>query len=290
MIYKVSHRSLITYGPPVIHAQFNLRLRPVAWAGQKLLSQRLDFLPLPASVTESQGPYLVNTTQLSFADPLHELSVESEFEVRVNAATLSDNGDTVDNVRQAALQSRDLTILAPAQYLFGSQIAHLHDDIAKWAAPFLSPGQTILEAMKKLTAAIHFEFTYKPGITNSRTPPIEAFRKREGVCQDFAHIMIIALRSHGIPAGYVSGYLRTEPPPGMQRLVGADAMHAWTHVWCGPRQGWIGADPTNNCLVSCDHIAVAMGRDYADIAPINGVFLGNSSQRMNVAVDVVPVG
>lgn len=290
MIYKVSHRSLIAYDPPVIHARFNLRLRPVAWAGQKLLSQRLSFLPLPANITETLGPYPVNTTRLIFAEPLRELSLESEFQVRVLARPIPDDSSTIEDIRRDALQSRDLTMLAPAPYLFGSPIARLHDEIAEWAAPLLPQGRSILAGVRDLTAAIHSGFTYRPGITNSKTPPVEAFRKREGVCQDFAHIMIIALRSHGIPAGYVSGYLRTEPPPGRERLVGADAMHAWVHVWCGPRLGWIGADPTNNCLVGLDHIAVAMGRDYADIAPIDGVFLGNSSQRMNVAVDVTPIG
>lgn len=290
MIYKVSHRSQITYDPPVTHARFNLRLRPVAWAGQKLLSQRLSFLPRPENITETLGPYLVNTTQLVFAEPLQELSLESEFEVRVTARPVPDGDDAVEDICRDALQSRDLSMLAPTPYLFGSPLARLHDEIGEWAAPLLRQGEAILASVRNLTAAIHAGFTYKPGITNSKTLPVEAFRKREGVCQDFAHIMIIALRSHGIPAGYVSGYLRTEPPPGRERLVGADAMHAWVHVWCGPRLGWIGADPTNNCLVGTDHIAVAMGRDYADIAPIDGVFLGNSSQRMNVAVDVTPIG
>lgn len=290
MIYKVSHRSIINYNPPVMQARFNLRLRPVVWAGQKLLSHRLIFEPQPATVADSLGPYLVNTTQLAFSAPLHTLSVESEFEVRVTAKPVSDDGTTVEDIRRAALQSRDLSMLAPAPYLFGSPVARLHDEIAQWANPLLAHHQPAIGAIRNLMATIHSQFTYKPGITNSETPPIDAFRKREGVCQDFAHIMIIALRSQGIPAAYVSGYLRTQPPPSMERLVGADAMHAWVQIWCGPQMGWIGADPTNDCLAAEDHIAVAMGRDYADIAPIDGVFVGNSSQRMTVAVDVAPVG
>jgi transglutaminase-like putative cysteine protease len=110
------------------------------------------------------------------------------------------------------------------------------------------------------------------------------------VCQDFAHIMIIAARAHGIPAGYVSGYLRTEPPPGQPRLVGADAMHAWVNLWCGDRLGWIGFDPTNGTVARADHIFIAMGRDFADVSPLDGVVHGGGDQTMTVAVDVVPAG
>lgn len=290
MIYQVSHRSLVRYNPPVIHAHFNLRLRPVLWSSQKLMAQKLTFSPEPASVSESFGPYPVNTSQLAFSEPLREFTVESNFQVKVSATIPQGDGESLGDVRRAALQSRDLTILAPASYLFRSTIVHLEQEIAEWAAPLLRPEEPILSAVRKLTAAIYTQFTYHPGITTSDTPPIEAFKNREGVCQDFAHIMIAALRAHGIPAAYVSGYLRTEPPPGAERLVGADAMHAWASIWCGPQMGWVGADPTNNCLVRNDHIVVAMGRDYADVAPIDGVFVGNTTQRMTVAVDVVPVG
>jgi len=193
MIYKVTHRSLITYDPPVVHARFNLRLRPVEWAGQKLLSQRLRFLPLPADISETLGPYLVNTTQLMFAEPLHELSLESEFEVRIVARPVPDDDGTIEDIRRDALQSRDLTMLAPAPYLFGSPLARLHDEIAEWAAPLLRQDESILAAVRNLAAAIHSEFTYKTGITDSETPPIEAFRKREGVCQDFSRQYHISL-------------------------------------------------------------------------------------------------
>jgi transglutaminase-like putative cysteine protease len=135
---------------------------------------------------------------------------------------------------------------------------------------------------------IHSEFDYDDNATVTDTPPSQAFRQRRGVCQDFAHIMIIAARAFGIPAAYVSGYLRTLPPPGQARLVGADAMHAWVNLWCGEEFGWVGFDPTNNLLVEADHIFTAMGRDYSDVAPLDGVFHGASGQLMNVSVDVAP--
>jgi transglutaminase-like putative cysteine protease len=133
------------------------------------------------------------------------------------------------------------------------------------------------------------DFDYDPKATLVSTPLGEAFMKKKGVCQDFAHIMIAGLRGVGVPARYVSGYLRTVPPAGKERLEGADATHAWVSVWCGPFDGWVGLDPTNNILVGDDHIILAEGRDYADVAPISGVILSSGAQDVSVAVDVIPV-
>jgi transglutaminase-like putative cysteine protease len=137
-------------------------------------------------------------------------------------------------------------------------------------------------------AALHSEMQYDDGATGADTSPLEAFHQRRGVCQDFAHVMIVAARAHGVPAAYVSGYLRTLPPPGRPRLVGADAMHAWVNLWCGDELGWVGFDPTNNVFAETDHIFVAMGRDYGDVAPLDGVFHGGKGQEMSVSVDVEP--
>jgi transglutaminase-like putative cysteine protease len=117
----------------------------------------------------------------------------------------------------------------------------------------------------------------------------EAFAIRRGVCQDFAHILIEAFRSVGLPAVYVSGYLRTVPPPGKPRLVGVDAMHAWAALWCGIQRGWVGLDPTNGCVAGSGHLVTAVGRDYADVSPIDGIFVGGGSQRIETSVDVVPL-
>jgi transglutaminase-like putative cysteine protease len=138
-------------------------------------------------------------------------------------------------------------------------------------------------------AKFRAEFRFDGGATGTDTPPAVAFAARHGVCQDFAHILIVAARAWGLPAAYVSGYLRTLPPPGQPRLAGADAMHAWVNLWCGEELGWIGFDPTNDMIAGSDHIFVAMGRDYADVAPMDGVFHGAAGQAMEVAVDVLPV-
>ena len=140
-----------------------------------------------------------------------------------------------------------------------------------------------------LARAIKDGFRYDGNATTLGTSPAEAFASRSGVCQDFAQVMISGARSAGLPAAYVSGYLRTVPPPGHARLVGADATHAWAMLWCGPMRGWIGFDPTNGCTVGEDHIVLAIGRDYADVAPIDGIFLGRHGQRIDVSVDVEPL-
>jgi transglutaminase-like putative cysteine protease len=133
------------------------------------------------------------------------------------------------------------------------------------------------------------EFRYDPKATAISTPLAEVFGKRHGVCQDFAHVMIAGLRGIGLPAAYVSGYIRTIPPPGQPRLQGADATHAWVSVWCGDDLGWVGFDPTNDLMVANDHIVLAMGRDFADVSPVDGVIVGSRQQKLRVEVDVMPV-
>lgn len=286
MKYAVRHKSKLSYQAPVSDARLNLRLRPVAWPGQVLLSQSLSIDPPPAAIRRSSGPYLANVDAVSFACDVRDLTVESRFEIAIDPPPPSNQAPAIADVRAEALASRDLSVLSPVPYLFGSRIAALDSDIAEWAAPCLDQGQDVVRAALDLAHMIHEQFAYDPGKTTSATLPHEAFAARSGVCQDFAHVMIVALRGHGIPAAYISGYLRTLPPPGKPRLVGADAMHAWVAVWAGGRIGWVGIDPTNDCAVRDSHIVMALGRDYADVAPIDGVFIGNAPQRIAVAVDV----
>ena len=156
-------------------------------------------------------------------------------------------------------------------------------------APAFRPVVSVIEGATRLMRRIRTDFSYDTKATVVSTPLEQAFDMRRGVCQDFAHIMIAGLRGLGLPAAYVSGYLRTIPPPGAKRLEGADATHAWVSVWCGPELGWIGLDPTNALVVANDHIVLATGRDYADVSPIDGVIVGSGAQKLQVDVDVVPV-
>lgn len=289
MIYRVDHQTTLTYGFGVPSARLNIRLLPIDWPGQELLASDLQVLPFPAERRDTQGPYRVNVTTATFRGTVRQVKVTSALTVAVTPPPRPGPTPSVADLRDAALASRDLGPAAPAAYLYASRLAGDDADIADWAAPMLDPARPVLEAALALSARIHDEFIYDPHATDTRTLPAEAFAKRSGVCQDFAHIMIVALRGSGIPAAYVSGYLRTCPPPGRARLIGADAMHAWVAVWCGADGGWIGIDPTNECLARENHIVVAMGRDYADVAPIDGVFTGSGAQTMTFSVDVAEV-
>ena len=287
MSYHVRNRARLGYRQPIRDARLNLRLEPVTWPGQSVRGVTLSTDPQPAERIDHPGPYLVNVTTLSFDQPVQALTVTSEFDVEIAPPPLPAATPAIAALREAAGEERELGALAPAPYLFASPLAALDEAIGGWAAPHLPPDRPVLEAAQAVSDAIHRAFAYDPAATDSRTLPEEAFARRRGVCQDFAHVLIVALRTHGIPAGYISGYLRTLPPPGRPRLVGADAMHAWAGVWCGHDAGWIGLDPTNACLAREDHIVVAMGRDYADVAPVDGVFVGSAAQATHFAVDVV---
>lgn len=291
MIYNVKHLTTVKYAGLVRLARFNVRLKPAYWPGQILRDYRLTVDPLPGSVLEDSGPFIVNRSRLTIRDPLSRLSIESRFRVEVDAPSFAlemSVGPTVSKVRELALTRADLSALSPATYLYASPVAQTGQDVAAWAGQFFGHDSCVLASGRALMAALHSEMQYDDGATGADTRPLEAFHKRRGVCQDFAHVMIVAARAHGVPAAYVSGYLRTLPPPGRPRLVGADAMHAWVNLWCGDELGWVGFDPTNNVFAETDHIFVAMGRDYGDVAPLDGVFHGGKGQEMSVSVDVEP--
>ena len=293
MIYDVRHLTTVQYAGLVRLARFNLRLKPAPWPSQTLQTYSLTVDPLPWTVQEDSGPYLVNRSRLTLRDPISRLSIESRFRVEVLPPALMiepDVGPSVEDVRVKALERRDLSPACPASYLYASPLADSEPEIAQWSRGFFESGRPVVAAGQALMSAIHSEFSYDSKATATHTPQVEAFRKRRGVCQDFAHIMIVAARAHAMPAAYVSGYLRTMPPPGKPRLVGADATHAWVNLWCGEELGWIGFDPTNNLIVGSDHIFTAMGRDYGDVAPVDGVFHGGAGQTTKVSVDVAPVG
>lgn len=292
MRYRIHHLTSLRYDGVVRLARLNLRLRPSDWPGQRMKDFTLTLDPPASEIEESQGPWIVHRHRLMLREPLSKLTIESRFEVEV-----AEPGFTLDmafapsvgSVRAAALALPDLSAMGPASYLFASPMAPPSPAIAEWATEFFGAGQSVLAAGHALMGAIHQSFAYDGTATSVTTTAEDAFAQKRGVCQDFAHVMIVAARAHGIPAAYISGYLRTLPPPGQPRLVGADAMHAWAALWCGEEIGWIGFDPTNDVLAGSDHIFVAMGRDYADIAPIDGVFMGGTGQRLAVSVDVEPV-
>jgi transglutaminase-like putative cysteine protease len=189
-----------------------------------------------------------------------------------------------------AMGAAALDPASPAHFLFSSRRVARSTAIRAYAMESFLPGRPVLEAGFDLTCRIQRDFAYDPEATDSATPPDVAFQLKRGVCQDFTHIMIAGLRGLGLPAAYVSGFLRTIAPPGAKRLEGADATHAWVSLWCGPQVGWQGLDPTNGMRTGTDHIVLALGRDYADVSPTDGVVIAAGDHELTVAVDVVPVG
>lgn len=289
--YRVRHSTRFRYAAPVRFARCNLRLKPIHWSGQRLIEHDLDILPAGRLTDARADASLANLTRLVVDEPVTELEIVSCSRVEVDREVpqpLPGDPD-VDTVARLARESRDLSPAGPANYLFPSPLIPLDPAIAAWCGESLAPGCPVLDAGIDLARRIQRDFAFDTNATVTETPPAEAFARRGGVCQDFAQIMIAGLRAAGLPAAYASGYLRTIPPPGQQRLVGADATHAWVLLWCGPDRGWIGLDPTNGIWMAGDHIVMAIGRDYSEIAPVDGVFLGSGAQEMRVAVDVEPV-
>jgi transglutaminase-like putative cysteine protease len=216
--------------------------------------------------------------------------VEANSELEVRAAPPPDFAASPpwETVQQSLDAYPTGEILDAWQFVFDTPRVRSSPDLAAYARESFPAGRPLLAAVLDLTRRIHQDFRFDKTATEVATPVQTFFEKRRGVCQDFAHLQIGCLRSLGLPSRYVSGYLRTLPPPGRPRLVGADASHAWCAAWC-PVAGWVDFDPTNNCVPSDGHITVAWGRDYSDVSPIYGVLLGGARHKLQVAVDVQPM-
>ncbi|HEY2177919.1 MAG TPA: transglutaminase family protein [Caulobacteraceae bacterium] len=289
MIYSVLHRTTYAYQSEVTFARCVLRLTPRTSPDQTLLANAIELTPAPSSSVESVGAFGEAMRQVIVDTPHRELVIEARSRVEVNAPPIALAFATSwETVRTRSLASRELTPEGPASYLYPTARTPILAQITDYARISFPPGRAIIEAAGELMSRIREDFKYDPGATDVSTPAAVAFEARHGVCQDFAHIMICGLRGLGLPAGYVSGYLRTRQPGSAPRLQGADATHAWVQLWCGEASGWIGFDPTNAVMVRNDHIVLAIGRDYADAAPIDGILLSPGQQTLEVEVDVAP--
>ena len=291
MIYTLRHATTYVYEDPVTFARCVLRLTPKDFASQTVLRTSVQVTPRPAATVEGQGPFGERTLTLIIDRPHTELVIEARSRVDVHATPVGDPSDSLpwEAVHAAGYATADLGPEGPAAYLYPTRRTPVAPAITAYARQSFTPGRPIVEAAAELMTRMRDEFVYDPEATTVSTPAVEAFEARHGVCQDFAHIMIAGLRGLGLPAAYVSGYLRTIPPPGQPRLAGADATHAWVNLWCGER-GWVGFDPTNAVFAENDHIVLAIGRDYSDVAPIDGVILAPGVQTLKVEVDVIPDG
>jgi len=287
MIYKIIHRTTSHYRHPVSVGMHVACLRPRALPTQQLTACELEIKPGPASVTE-RIDYFGNLHYFfTVQEPHRELVVEARSQVRIEAVPIgpSLNAISWEDAVQLLPNDRGAAGLEAYQFAFESPRIKLRPEFAEYALQSFTPHSSLVEGLLDLTARIHRDFRFDRKVTNVRTTVDEVFQKRRGVCQDFAHFQIACLRSLHLPARYVSGYLRTHPPPGQPRLIGADASHAWVSVYC-PGAGWIDLDPTNNLVPSTGHVTLAWGRDYGDVSPLYGVIQGGGNHILNVAVDI----
>jgi transglutaminase-like putative cysteine protease len=291
VIYDIRHVTTYSYESSVSFARCSLRLEPVSGGGQQLISHGVEIRPRPAERTIRYDFFGIHTESILIETPHRTLRIDSRSRVSVSrqAPDRAAASPAWESVRDVAFETASLGPSSPINYLFVSPLVPVQHPVTEYASRSFAPGSGILVSAVDLMHRIRTEFKYDPKATVISTPLKEVFEKRHGVCQDFAHVMIAGLRGLGLPAAYVSGYLRTIPPPGKPRLQGADATHAWVSLWCGEEMGWIGFDPTNDVLVENDHIVLAVGRDFSDVSPVDGIIVGSRKQKLGVAVDVLPV-
>lgn len=309
---RVRHETRYRYDSDVEGALHLAHLRPRDTATQQVRMWSLVVSPHPdagvelaSGIRETFDPW-GNARQVFAHSQVHDqLDVVSAFEAGVSAQALPEPGSSRPwrevardlrlhagaRVHDAAADSGtspERSAFEAAEFALSSALAPRAKALAEWARPAAEANAGVVELALALMHQVHAEFEYLPQSTSVTTGALEALSLRHGVCQDFAHVLIGACRSLGLAARYVSGYLLTQPPPGTPRLVGADASHAWAAVWCPPH-GWLALDPTNDVVVGQDHVTLAWGRDYADVAPLRGVIRGGSGNAPTVAVTVEPL-
>lgn len=291
MKYRIVHSTAYQYSDPVPVCHNHLRLSPRETAYTHCSSHRMLIRPAPESISKRKD-WFGNLVQSFALDESHrKLLLTATSRVKVTPQKVPDAGQT-PSWETIASGVRDQSIdgwFDVAEFAFDSSLGNREETFRAYADDCFPAGQPVLAGALALMTKIFKEFKYDPRATTVVTKPGESLAQKHGVCQDFAHVAISCLRSLGLPARYVSGYLRTIPPPGKERLIGADASHAWFAVWCG-EAGWIDLDPTNDKVCGTDHIPIAWGRDYSDVAPIRGVFTGGGQHTLNVSVDVEPIG
>ncbi|MDB5412540.1 MAG: transglutaminase family protein [Rubritepida sp.] len=284
MIYALRHRTAYRYARTVDLASHLLHLKPRPLPGQRVLSAHLTCLPKPDHHTETHDHFGNAATRLFMVAPhtAFEVTAESLVEVDFPPPPPADETWPWEDVAAAGLGAETADFLQPTGYV------PLLAEATAFGAPSFPPGRTILKGLLDLNSRIRHEFTFQAGVTSTTTPIAEVLRTRRGVCQDFTQVMLAALRGLGLPARYMSGYVRTRPPAGQARRRGADQSHAWVGAWMGPTDGWVQLDPTNNIVVSDEHVVLAWGRDFSDISPLRGVLLGGGAHRLEVNVDLEP--
>ncbi len=291
--YQILHDTHYRYDSPVSLAQQLAHLwpRPSPW--QVCTEQELHINPEPTSRRDEQDVFGNPITRLAFERPHDELQVNARLVVELRTQPTLDfhQSPAWDHTRSVLTYNgkpKPDPVLDACRFCFESPYVRLKKAFADYADSCFPPSRPLLLGAQALMEKIFREFTFDADATQVATPLVEVLERRRGVCQDFAHLMLACLRSRGLAARYVSGYLLTQPPPGQPRLIGADASHAWVSVYC-PKLGWVDFDPTNNVRPALEHISLARGRDFSDVSPLRGVILGGGSHDPDVQVTVLPL-
>jgi len=291
MTFHIVHTTQYRYSGWVTLCHNEAHLRPRTDDRQRCSVHRLVVEPAP-SLTQERSDYFGNVlVYFAVEEPHNELRVTATSTVEVRTgAKQADLGASIvwESVGQRLRDDLRTDLIEARQFVLDSPLVVTSAALAAYAQPSFAPGRPLLDAVDDLNRRIHREFAYERDFTTVSTPLAELLELRRGVCQDFAHLAIGCLRSLGLPARYVSGYVESLPPPGQARLRGADASHAWFSV-CDPDQGWVDFDPTNDQLVSAQHVTTAWGRDYSDVSPLKGVVFGGGAHSLAVSVEIARV-
>ena len=286
--YRILHETRYRYTSPVVLSQQLLHLTPRKLSWQRSLTHHIAIDPEPAENCDREDYFGNGVKQILLAAPHDALSVRAEsiVETRVHAEQfLAVPARAWETVRDRLHDYGGEPLVEPSHFLYESPQVECLPELRGYTMPSFPKGRGVCDGARDLARRIHADFEFDPKATGVATRLREVFERRRGVCQDFAHLMIGCLRSLGLAARYVSGYILTVPPAGRQRLIGADASHAWVSVYCG-EAGWVDVDPTNDCLVDDEHITLGWGRDFSDVTPMRGVVLGGGEQELKVRVTV----
>jgi transglutaminase-like putative cysteine protease len=288
MTYRIVHKTTYQYKTPVSVGNHVAYLTPRVSPHQTCRSHELSITPTPAGMSQRLDYFGNAVTLFTIRESHRELMIEARSEVAIDqAAAWPERSPAWEKV--VRMLPHDLTPegLNAYQFVFESPRVRPNAEFARYARESFLPDRPLGDALLDLTGRIYRDFRFDSKATNVRTTPEEVLRHKRGVCQDFAHLQVACLRSLGLPARYVSGYLRTYPPPGRARLIGADASHAWASAYC-PGIGWLDVDPTNNLAPSDGHVTLSWGRDYGDVSPVRGIILGGRDHKVEVGVDMAP--